>query len=196
MAFKWHHPSKSIQLVCLTSHPSPLCQLYVSETPRMRKMRVVKVTITATPMTTTVTPMTTTVTPMRTTATIMTMEMKTVAAAATPTVMTMQIMLTLPAKIMVTVMMATAQVIAPTIAKMVIERNKDIHPTKPAILNTMMRNISIINEYLDKNLRIFAVDGDAWELKGHYDCATSDNEPVSWVLQNNQYTFYNHQIFI
>ena len=129
MGFQWHHPSESVQLVCLTSHPSPLSQLYVSETPRMRTMRVVKVTIRVTPMTTTVTPMTTMVT-------IMTMEMKTVAAAAAPTVMTMQIMQTLPAMIMVTVMMATAQVIAPTVAKMVIESNKDVHPTQPAIINT------------------------------------------------------------
>ena len=135
-AFQWHHPSKSVQLVCLTSHPSPLSQLYMSETPRMRTMRVVKVTITVTPMTTTVTPMTTTVTPMTTTVTIMTMEIETVATAATPAVMRMQIM--------VTVMMATAQVIAPTVAKMAIESNKDVHPTKPAIINTMMRNISVL----------------------------------------------------
>ena len=132
VAFQWHHPSKSVQLVCLTSHPSPLSQLYVSETPRMRTMRVVKVTITVTPMTTIVTPMTTTVTQMTT---IMTMEIKTVAAAATPAVMRMQIM--------VTVMMATAQVIAPTVAKMAIESDKDVHPTKPAIINTMMRNTSV-----------------------------------------------------
>ena len=116
VAFQWHHPS-------------PLSKLYVSETPRMRTMRVVKVTITVTPMTTIVTPMTTTVT-------IMTMEIKIVAAAATPAVMRMQIM--------VTVMMATAQVIAPTVAKMAIESNKDVHPTKPAIINTMMRNISVL----------------------------------------------------
>ena len=129
VAFQWHHPSESVQLVCLTSHPSPLSQLYMSETPRMRTMRVVKVTITVTPMTTIVTPMTTTVT-------IMTMEIKIVTAAATPAVMRMQIM--------VTVMMATAQVIAPTVAKMAIESNKDVHPTKPAIINTMMRNISML----------------------------------------------------
>ena len=53
------------------------------------------------------------------------------------------------------------------------------------IFENQLKNL---NEYLDKNLRIFTLDGDAWELKGRYDRATSDNEPVSWKLQNNEYT--------
>ena len=129
VVFQWHHPSESVQLWlwCLTSHPSLLFQLYVSETPRMGAMTVMKGMTTMTTIVTAVATMT------------ITMEMKT-ATAATLTVTTMQTMM-----IRVTMMMVAAQMIAlmtAMTARIVMESNKDIHLTKLALTIRMMMNAS------------------------------------------------------